>query len=129
MSFRTGAALNVSRQSSQRNLKMVIPVGLAFALMATQATAPQSVHADKSTLTRAQAEQIARSRVTDGIIRSAELEHEHGKQVWSFDISRPGQTNLTELQIDALTGAVVSTTEESPKDEAAEARSEHHKKH
>jgi uncharacterized membrane protein YkoI len=108
---------------------MLITIGLTLALMATQATAPQTVHADKSALTRAEAEQIAHSRVTEGVIKSAELEREHGKQVWSFDIARPGQTNLTELHIDALTGAVVSTTEESPKDEASESRSEHHKKH
>jgi uncharacterized membrane protein YkoI len=108
---------------------MLTSAGLTFALMATQATPAQPPHADDSALPRAEAEQIAHSRVMDGIIKSAELEREHGKPVWSFDIARPGQTNLTELQIDALTGAVVSITEESPKDEAAESRSEHHKKH
>jgi uncharacterized membrane protein YkoI len=81
---------------------------------------------NKTLLTKAEAERIAHTRVKDGIIKSAELEREHGKRIWSFDIARPGQTNLIELQIDALTGDIISTEVETPKHEAAESKAEHH---
>lgn len=100
-------------------------LGLICVLMA--AASHQPAHSDKSLLTRAEAEQIARTRVSDGVIKSAELEREHGKQVWSLDIAPPKHTNLIELQIDALTGVVTSTKEETPTDEAAESKAESRK--
>lgn len=53
-------------------------------------------------------------------IRSAELEEENGKLVYSFDLERKGLSGSDEVQIDAGSGQVVSVAHESPEAEAAE---------
>jgi uncharacterized membrane protein YkoI len=63
---------------------------------------------DQGKITRAQAEKVALSRVPDGTIKSAELEIEHGRLIWSFDIFRPKTANITEIQVDAKKGTIVS---------------------
>ena len=75
----------------------------------------------EASVTRSEAEHIALSQIRHGKINSAELEKEHGKLIWSFDISRPGTKNITELQVDAKTGKIVSTQTETPQDQATEA--------
>lgn len=67
------------------------------------------------------ATQTALAKVPGGSIRSSELEREHGKLIWSFDISKPKTRNISEVQVDAKTGTVVSETTETPKQQRAEA--------
>lgn len=55
-----------------------------------------------------------------GRIQSQELEQEHGKLVYSFDIKAPHHSGIEEVQVDALTGKVVSVQHEHPKAEARE---------
>jgi hypothetical protein len=76
------------------------------------------------TIAREQAVRIALAAVPGGRVKSAELESENGKLVWSFDITRRGTRGATEVQVDAVTGAIVSRKHESPADEAREAQSE-----
>jgi uncharacterized membrane protein YkoI len=74
------------------------------------------------------ASRTALAKVPGGTIKSSELEREHGKLIWSFDISKPKATNISEVQVDAKTGTVVSETTETPKQQRAEAvkeKSEH----
>ncbi len=66
------------------------------------------------------ATQTALDKVHGGTIKSSELEREHGKLIWSFDIARPQTRNISEVQVDAKTGAVVSETTETPKQQRAE---------
>ena len=54
-----------------------------------------------------------------GNIEEEELEKEHGKLVYSFDI-RNSNGNISEVQVDAKTGAIVSNQEDSKADEAKE---------
>lgn len=54
-----------------------------------------------------------------GIIQEEELEKEHGKLVYSFDIQATGRKGITEVQVSALDGSIVSVEKE---DAAAEAR-------
>jgi Peptidase propeptide and YPEB domain len=75
-------------------------------------------------LTEPQAQRVALRRVPDGRIQSAELEQEHGRLVWSFDIVRARSKDITEIQVDARAGTVVSQQTETPAQQAAEARSE-----
>jgi uncharacterized membrane protein YkoI len=75
-------------------------------------------------ITEAEARKIALAKVYHGTIKSSELEKENGKLIWSFDVTKPGTRNITELQIDAKTGEIVSIQTESPRDQAREARSE-----
>ena len=60
----------------------------------------------------------------DATVKSSELEREHGKLVWSFDLSRPSSRNITEVQVNALTGKISKTEVETPEREAKEAASE-----
>jgi len=55
---------------------------------------------------------------------SSELEKEHGKLIWSFDIAQVGSKNITEVQVDAKTGKIVSTKTETPDKERQEAIAE-----
>ena len=74
-------------------------------------------------ITMEQARATALKKVPNGTIDSAELEREHGKLIYSFDIktAKPG---VTEVQVDAINGKVVSVKHESAAHEAAEKKKE-----
>lgn len=55
----------------------------------------------------------------EGKIESAELERENGKTIYSFDI-RNSKGTITEVQVEAFTGEIVSVQEEDAQQEAAE---------
>ncbi|HYS52769.1 MAG TPA: PepSY domain-containing protein [Thermoanaerobaculia bacterium] len=59
-----------------------------------------------------------------GKISSAELERENGKLIYSFDIKKSGQTGVTEVAVDAISGEVVDVHHETPAKEAAEKKKE-----
>ena len=104
-------------------MKQTLPIiTLAFALAGCAVNEPKL--AARAKITRAQAEATALKKAPGGKVKEAELEEEHGKLVWSFDIARPGTRNITEVQVDAVTGKVVATEIETPKHEAAEAAKE-----
>jgi hypothetical protein len=42
------------------------------------------------------------------------LEKEHGKWIWSFDVSTPSTKDITEVQVDARNGRIVSVQIETP---------------
>lgn len=67
-------------------------------------------------IARARAEATALRLVPGGAVVTGDLEQEKGRLVWLFDVSIPGSRNLREIQVDAVTGAVVSNTLESPTD-------------
>ncbi len=72
-------------------------------------------------ISKPQAEKTALARIPNGTIRSGELERERGKLVWSFDIGTNSTKNVTEVQVDAKSGKIVSVKMETPIDEAKEA--------
>ena len=74
----------------------------------------------KAKISKAVAEKTALTKAPDGTVKDAELEEENGKLVWSFDIARPGTKNITEVQVDAITGKIVLVEVETPKDQAKE---------
>ena len=76
----------------------------------------------KAKISKAAAEKTALTKAPDGTVKDAELEEEKGKLVWSFDFTRPGTKNITEVQVDALTGKIVLVEVETPKDQAKEAK-------
>jgi uncharacterized membrane protein YkoI len=79
-------------------------------------------------LTRAQAQKVAVARAP-GTVESAELEKEHGKLVWSFDI-KTSKTDITEILVNANDGSIVAVQHETPAKEAAEkAKEKKEKKH
>ncbi len=72
-------------------------------------------------ITKKQAEQTVLTKAPNGKITGEEIERENGKLIWSFDIVKTGTKNITEVQVDAITGAVCSVKVETPKEERAEA--------
>ncbi len=80
--------------------------------------------ARQAKITMAQARETAMTKEPNGKIEGEELEKEHGKLVYSFDIRNPKGT-ITEVQVDAKTGGIVSVEEE---DKAAEAREKQEEK-
>jgi uncharacterized membrane protein YkoI len=71
-------------------------------------------------ISEADARATAMNRVPDGTIKEAELEKEKGKLIWSFDMSRPGTKDTTEVNVDAITGQIVAVDVENEKAEKAE---------
>ncbi|WP_352432511.1 PepSY domain-containing protein [Pyrinomonas sp.] len=90
---------------------------IAVALGAVHGAAQRRGHSAKL-ISRQRAESIARKQAS-GQVLSRELEREHGKLVYSFDI-RNGQGTITEVLVDARTGRVISVKEESAQQEAQE---------
>jgi uncharacterized membrane protein YkoI len=64
-------------------------------------------------ITKAEAQQAALDKVPNGTVKEAELEKEKGKLIWSFDIATPGTQDITEVHVDAKTGAVIGISKES----------------
>lgn len=66
------------------------------------------------------AKAVAAKTVPAGVIQSSELEREHGKLIYSFDMKVAGKAGVEEVNVDALTGALVAHEHESAKAERAE---------
>lgn len=107
-----------------RGLSLLVTlVGFSVvSLGATGATATDDAKlASQAKVDRLAAEKTALARVPGGKVKEGELERENGKLVWSFDIAKPKTHNITEVQVDAISGSVVSVVVETPKDQAKEA--------
>ena len=75
-------------------------------------------------VSKAEAQKTALARVPNGTIKESGLEKEKGKLIWSFDIATPGTKDITEVAVDAITGAVIAVDKETPGDEAKEKKAE-----
>lgn len=103
-------------------MNLVLGLALAAALSAgTASAAKPGMHA-KISMKRARATALA--KVPGGKVRAEELEREHGRLIYSFDIKAPGKSGIEEVQVDAIHGGIVSMTHETPKAERKEARQE-----
>ena len=72
----------------------------------------------------ATARATALARVPGAKVRDEELESEHGRLIYSFDLEAPGKPGVEEVQVDARNGRVVSVSHETPAAERREARRE-----
>ncbi len=104
------------------NLIKFIPLTLAAALLAGCASNHCACHSRH--ISKEAASQIALASVPGAAIKSAELEKEHGHLQWSFDLTTPQTNQVTEVNVDAITGKILSTQAESASDENREAKSE-----
>ena len=111
------------------NMRGVIALALAAAF-GTAAAAPAAAHVDhpahsgKAKVTMKAARATALAKTHGGKVESAELEREHGRLVYSFDIRMPGKKGIEEVQVDANKGNIVSVVHESPRTERQEAKKE-----
>ncbi len=112
-----------------RNFKLTMLAAAALVPAALCAQTPSTVPLKESKpgllarakVTDAAARQAAMARVPTGAITEAEIESEHGKLIFSYDIKVPGKDGIQEVAVDALTGKVLSVNHESAADEAKEA--------
>lgn len=110
--------MKTSLTRSILSFAVVLGLGLSAASAADETQAELKAQAK---ITQDEAAKTALAKVPNGKIKSAELEKEHGKLIWSFDISMPKSKNITEIQVDAKTGKIVSNQVETPGDQAKEA--------
>jgi Peptidase propeptide and YPEB domain len=93
--------------------------------------ASHSLHAEDSAkqaelkarakISETQARATALDKVPNGTVKEIGLEEENGKLIYSLDITTPGTNNITEVAVDAINGAIVDVSTETPKDQAKEA--------
>ncbi len=103
-------------------IESLVALVVAIVLLGTAFAAPTEGELMKEAkISKPQAEKTALARIPNGTIRSGELERERGKLVWSFDIGTNSTKNVTEVQVDAKSGKIVSVKTETPIDEAKEA--------
>lgn len=76
----------------------------------------------KPKITMAQARETA-IKTAPGKVKSAELETEHGKLIYSFDIAT-SKNALTEVNVDAINGKVIAVQHENAAKESAEQKQE-----
>jgi uncharacterized membrane protein YkoI len=101
-----------------------ITVILICALFVSTAVAAGS---QKKKIGLKRATEIALKRV-HGTIKSKELEHEHGRWIYSFDI-QSRKHKITEVNVDAYTGKIVGVDVENAAKESKEAGDEMKNKH
>jgi uncharacterized membrane protein YkoI len=110
-------------------IKMIAGAVLAASLLAGCASEKCEHHDSQAKQAKLMAEakvsqddagKTALAKVPDGTIKESELEKEHGKLIWSFDVATPDSKDITEVNVDAITGDVVSTEKESAEEEDKE---------
>lgn len=108
---------------TKRTMAIILPLGLVAAAWprASAAAAPTAAEAKVS---RDAATATALAKVPGGSVKDAELEKEHGRLVWSFDITTPSSGNVTEVQVDANDGKIVSVATETPAQQRKEAEAD-----
>jgi uncharacterized membrane protein YkoI len=85
----------------------------------------QAKLASQARITKEQAQEIALKRAP-GTVESGELEREHGKLVYSFDI-RNAKGTIDEVQVSAITGKIVRVEHETKAQEEAEKKADERK--
>jgi uncharacterized membrane protein YkoI len=75
-------------------------------------------------IAEADARKTALAQVPGGKVQSHELERENGKLIYSYDIKVAGKSGIEEVNIDAVTGAIVAHEHEDAKAEAKEKKAE-----
>lgn len=112
---------------NQRKRYWVVALALAMTLSAPMVLAEGGSHDAlkvQAKVSESDARATVMAKFPNGTIQDAELENEHGKLIWSFDIGDPKSPNVIELQVDAKTGRIVLQKAESPVEQAKEAKAD-----
>ena len=99
----------------------VVTIAAVFAASAfagenenNQAENNQATLQARARVSKADAEQVALAKVPNGTLKEGELEMEKGKLIWSFAFSTPDSKDITEVNVDAVTGRAVNMEWETP---------------
>jgi len=88
---------------------------LAAGLIAGCETEKESKLLAQAKISKADAQTTALAKVPNGTVKECELEKEHGKIIWSIALSTPDSKDITEVNVDAVTGDVVNIEHEQAK--------------
>ena len=80
--------------------------------------------AAKAKITLDSARTLALGKVPHGTVASEELECENGHLIYSFDVKVPNKSGIQEVNINALTGAILGVHHEGPATEQREAHAD-----
>jgi len=127
--FHGEVKLNKRFKQTMINFKMIAGSMLAASLLAGCACkksednqqAQQSKLMAEARVSKEDAGKTALAKVSNGMIKESELEKEHGKLLWSFEVVTSGTKDIIEVNVDAITGDVISVDKESSESEAKEA--------
>ena len=103
---------------------IVVITAFSFSSVVLASPTDEAALIKEAKVSKTDAEKTALIKVPNGTSKSEEIEREHGKLIWSFDIAKPGTKDITEIQVDAISGRIVRTEIEKPKDQAEEAAGE-----
>ncbi len=103
--------------NTQKTIAAVLTAGLLIGATAVHAA---DIIA-KPKLTEAEAAKIVQKKVPNGKVADNELEMSDGVLVYSFDVKLPDSKSIIEVQVNAVTGAVVDVAVEGPAEQAKEA--------
>ena len=106
-----------------KKLEVIIGSALCIGMLAGCASdkhESQEKLAAEAKVSKADAEKIALAQAPNGTIKESELEREKGKLLWSFDVATPDSKDITEVNVDAITGKLVSVEKETPEEQAKE---------
>ena len=109
-------------------IKMIVCSALAAFLLAGCATENQAKLMAEAKISKETAQQTALAKVPNGTIKEAEIEKEKGKLQWSFYVTTSDTKDITEVNVDAMTGDVISVEKESAESESKEAAGKKDKK-
>ena len=66
-------------------------------------------------LGKADAQATALAKVPNGTVKEAELEKEHGRIIWSIELNTRDSKDITEVNVDAVSGEIVNIEHEKAK--------------
>ena len=105
-------AQNTIDKMKTPKIALVLCAVLAAGFLAGCKTETESQLQAKAKISKADAQATALTRVPNGTVKECELEREHGKLIWSIGCTTPDSKDITEVNVDALTGAVVNVEHE-----------------
>ncbi|MEO7711926.1 MAG: PepSY domain-containing protein [Gemmatimonadaceae bacterium] len=106
---------------------IIVALPASMQAQATKAAPPHETMAQlkaEAKVSSSTARATALALVPKGKVKSGELERENGRLIYSFDIATKGKSGIDEVQVDAITGTVLSNTHETPAMEKAEAKAD-----
>jgi uncharacterized membrane protein YkoI len=110
-----------------RYLAIVAALAVAGSSARAQATYKRQIPdslVKAAKISEAAAAETAQKRVPNATIASVELERENGKLIYSYDMKTKGKSGVYEVNVDAVTGKIISVAHESPVTEKKEAAAE-----
>lgn len=110
-----GNAVRFRRAKHKMKSKYILSVAAAAALIVSGCASEKHSQAKlqaQASVKQDQAQQIALAKVPGGKIKECELEKEKGKLIWSVELTTTDSKDITEVNVDAVTGEVINVEHE-----------------